>query len=74
MGGIMIGDMLGAVPGPAAVPATSSSSAPRATADGAPVNSTLTPRQTVFSAAAIVVVALAILLFGSRVLKDARIG
>jgi len=72
--GMIIGDNLGAVATPAPVPATSSSAKPKATANGKPVTGDVTARQTVFLAAGYVVAALAVLLLGARVFKDARIG
>lgn len=71
--GMIVGDALGAIPGKTTAPATSASSTPRATADGKPVSSTQTPRQSLFLSAVFVVSAIAILLLGSRALKDARI-
>lgn len=73
VGGMIVGDTLGAVATAANVPATSSSATPKATANGTPVSGAVTPRQTVFTSAAIVVGALAFLLLGSRVFKNARI-
>lgn len=71
--GIAVGDMLGAVATTSAVPATSSSSKPsKATADGTPVGAQ-TPRQSLYVSAAYVVAAIAVLLFGSRFFKNARI-
>lgn len=73
--GMIVGDNLGAVATPAAVPATNASATPKATATGKPVSGgAMTPRQTVVLAAFYVVVALAVLLLGARVFKDARIG
>ncbi len=74
VGGGIASDTLAAVPTAANVPATGASSRPKATADGTPVGGAQTPRQALFLSAAYVVVALAILLFGARFLKDARIG
>lgn len=72
--GMIVGDSLGAIPSKAAVPATSNSAVPKATADGTPVNGTPTARQSLFTSALIVLFAIAVLLLGSRALKDARIG
>lgn len=72
--GMIVGDAMGAVPQTAAVPATSSSAAPKVTAEGTPVSSNVTARQTVFMSAGYVIAAMAILLLGSRFLRDARIG
>lgn len=72
--GMIVGDTLNAMPTKAAVPATGASSTPKATADGTPVSGAQTPRQSLFLAASYVVVAVFILLAGSRFLKDARIG
>lgn len=73
--GMIVGDSLGAIPQAAAVPATSSSAAPKVTAEGTPVSgNNVTARQTVFMSAGYVIAAMAILLLGSRFLRDARIG
>lgn len=72
--GMIVGDSLNAIPQRATVPATSSSSTPKATASGKAVSGDLTPRQNVWGAAFIVLGALALLVFGDRFLKDARIG
>lgn len=78
LGGIVAGtavaDVLGSVPTRANVPATSSSAKPMATADGTPVNTSQTPRQTLFLSALIVVAAMLVLLAGARFFRDARIG
>lgn len=72
--GMMVGDTLGAIPTKTAVPATSNSSSPKATADGKPVSKQSTPRQSLWLSAFFVVGAMAVLVFGDRILKDARIG
>lgn len=72
--GMMVGDTLGAIPTKTAVPASSNSSTPKATADGKPVGSNPTPRQSLWLAAFFVIGAMAVLVFGDRFLKDARIG
>ena len=72
--GMYVGDILGAVPTKAAVPATGASATPKATADGTPVSGVQTPRQSLFLAAGYVIAAVVVLLLGSRFLKDARIG
>lgn len=72
--GMMVGDALGAIPMKIAVPATSNSSTPKATANGRPVSKNPSPRQSLFLSAFFVIAAMAILVFGDRFLKDARIG
>lgn len=75
--GMIVGDAMSAVPTRVAVPATGSGGAAipaKATGTGTPVNSnTTTPRQHLYTSAAIVVGAIVILLAGSRALRDARI-
>lgn len=73
--GMMVGDTLGAIPTKVSVPATGNggAAAPKATASGAPVSAATTPRQHLFTSAGIVVGAIVVLLFGSRLLRDARI-
>ena len=73
--GMYVGDTLGAVPTRVAVPATGAGGAAqaKATANGVPVNPNTTPRQHLFTSAAIVVAAIAVLLLGSRFLREARI-
>lgn len=73
--GMYVGDSLGAVPTRVAVPATGSGGAAtaKATANGTPVNPNTTPRQHLFTSAAVVIAAIAVLLLGSRALRDARI-
>jgi hypothetical protein len=72
--GMIVGDAMGAVPMKSTFPATSSSSVPKTTADGKAVSSNVTPRQHLYMSAAYVVGAIAVLLLGSRALRDARIG
>lgn len=71
--GMYVGDAMGAVATTAAVPATSGAAKPKADATGRPVNPTPTAKQSLFMSAAIVVGAIAVLLLGSRALRDARI-
>jgi len=72
--GLMVGDALGAVPTRVAVPATSNSAKAKATASGVPVGGAPTPRQSLFLSAFVVVAAVGVLIVGSKVLKDARVG
>jgi len=72
--GYAVGDAMGAIPTKVAVPAVSNASTPKATADGKPVGNTQTARQSLFTSALIVVAGVAVLIFGDRFLKDARIG
>lgn len=75
VGGMALGQSLDAIPTPSSgtFPATSGSARAKATADGTPVNPNVTPRQHLFMSAFIVVLAMVILLGGSRFLRDARI-
>jgi hypothetical protein len=72
--GMMVGDAMGAIPTKVAVPATSNNATPKATANGKPVSSNMSPRQSLWLSAFFVVGAIAVLVFGDRFLKDARIG
>jgi len=71
--GMMVGDALGAIATTAAVPATNNSARAKATATGQPLNSQPTAKQSLWMSAMIVVGAIAVLLLGSRALRDARI-
>lgn len=89
LGGVVvggaIGDLLGAVPTKGNAPDTGSgislkgspstgfNAVPQVTGDGTPVNPAPTAKESLWTSALIVVAAMAILLFGSRALKDARI-
>lgn len=73
--GMMVGDMLGSVPQEANVPATSASAKPKVVSDGTPVPTTgPTARQSLWMSAAIVLAAMAILVFGAKKLDGIRIG
>jgi hypothetical protein len=72
--GMIVADAMGAVPTKQAVPATTNAAKAKTDVAGKPVSSSATPRQTLWMSAAIVVGALGVLVFGSNVLKDARIG
>jgi hypothetical protein len=72
--GMFVGDAMKAVPQKTAMPATSNSASTKTTADGAIVSKTQTARQSLWLSGFIVVAAIATLIGGSRVLKDARIG
>lgn len=71
---MIVGDAMGAVPMKATVPATSNSATAKQTADGKPVSSSTTARQSLWMSAFYVVGAIVVLIAGSRFLKDARIG
>lgn len=71
--GMMVGDALGSIATTAAVPATSNSAKAKATANGQPVNPAPSAKQSLWHSAFIVVAAIAVLLLGSRALRDARI-
>jgi len=72
--GMYVGDMMGAVPQKAAVPATSNSATSKVTGNGGIVSGGTTARQSLWYSAVIVLGAIGVLIGGSRVLKDARIG
>lgn len=74
--GTAVGDMLGAVPvrdASVTVPATTGDATPRQTASGKIVTGGPTPKQSLWLSAAIVLGAMVVLVFGDRILKDARI-
>lgn len=71
-----VGDMLGAIPvreSSPTVPATTGEATPRRTASGQIVTGGPTPKQSLWLSTAIVLGAMVILVFGDRILKDARI-
>lgn len=74
--GSAVGDMLGAIPireSSPTVPATTGDARPRQTASGKVVSGGPTPKESLWFSAAIVVAAMVVLVFGDRILKDARI-
>lgn len=71
--GTIAGDTLDAVPMGGVSPAIGSAAKPKNTANGTPVSKQQTPKQILVIASAFVFIAIVILLFGSRILKDARI-
>ncbi|QWY84668.1 membrane protein [Microbacterium phage Badulia] len=74
--GSAVGDILGAVPmreSSPTVPATTGDARPRQTASGKVVSGGPSPKESLWLSAAIVLGAMLVLVFGDRVLKEARI-
>lgn len=75
VGGMAYGNALGAIPmrDDSAAPQTSGAAAPKTTADGTPVSGTTDATGIVHIGAILVLLSLAVLMFGSRFFKDARV-
>jgi hypothetical protein len=71
---MIVADSMGAIAMKTATPATSNSASAKSDATGKPVSKAPSPTQSLYTSGLIVVGAIAVLLFGSRALKDARIG